>query len=80
MSKGCEGKACLRVITPVCIEKFRKRQQIVNRIDEVEKRTTPVIDVHDRSIVRALNEDGGWRPDLIASNADKNLYSSYQYI
>lgn len=53
----------------------------MNWIDEVEKWTTPVIDVHGHFMVGASNENGGWRPDLIASNADKkNLNSSYQYM
>ena len=56
MGKGCEDKACLRVITPECIEKVRERQQVVNWIDEMEKRTTPVIDVHDHFMVGASKE------------------------
>jgi hypothetical protein len=53
----------------------------VSWIDEVEKRTTSVIDVHDRFIIGASNKDGGWGGELIALNADKkNLDSSYQYI
>ena len=55
MGKGCRDKAYLRVIIPKCIEKVRKRQQVVNWINEVEKRTTPVIDVHVR------NFEQGWR-------------------
>ena len=67
--------ACQRVITPECIEKLRKRQQVVNWIDE-EKRTTPVIDVHGSP----RSSEREW-PDLIASNADKkNLDSLYQYM
>jgi hypothetical protein len=81
MGKGRGDKACLRVITPKCSEKVRKQQQVVSWIDEVEKRTTSVIDVHDRFIIGASNKDGGWGGELIALNADKkNLDSSYQYI
>jgi hypothetical protein len=60
MGKGRGDKACLRVITPKCSEKVRKQQQVVSWIDEVEKRTTSVIDVHDRFIIGASNKDGSW--------------------
>jgi hypothetical protein len=80
MGKGCGNKACLRVITPECIEKVRKRQQVVNWIDKVVKRTTLVIDVVDHFMVTRMAVGG-----LISSHrmqADKNLPvdPSYQYI
>jgi hypothetical protein len=42
----------------------------------VDKRTTPEIDVHDHSMVGALKEDGGWRPDPVVSNTDEEHQKS----